>query len=145
MPHLLLVRSGQDKGNTVCAATGAAASAAALIKQLANSVDHEVAIPPIENFCQGVATFIVPRSTFCFQLSCSPCPCYISPPLPSPLSACRCVISTHRTRWLTISMLQQWQQYDCLSVSVSALPLPLSLSLSLSHSLCLSVSVQFMI
>lgn len=92
---------------------------------------------PIQNFCQGVATLSVPRSTFCFQFSTAQ-----SLPLPRlhlSVSATS-LISTHRTRWLTISMLQQWQQYDCLCLS------PFSLfSLSLALSVSLSGSVQFMI
>lgn len=129
MPHLLLVRSGQDKGNPVCAAaTGAAA--AALIKQLANSLDHEAAIPhskllPGRGHVQR-ASFHVLLS---IQFSSVPAP---PPSLPlSPTS----LISTHRTRCLTISMLQQWQQSDCLCRCLS----PSSLS-SLSLFLCLCLS-----
>lgn len=141
VPHLLLVRSGQDKGNPVCAAaTGAAAAAAAaLIKQLANSLDHEAAIPhskllPGRGHVQR-ASFHVLLSV---QFSAVP-----APPLSlSPTS----LISTHRTRCLTISMLQQWQQSDCLCLCLSPSSLSShSFSLALSVSLSLSGSVQFMI
>lgn len=146
MPHLLL---------PVCAATGAAAVAvaAALIKQLSNALDHEAAIPPplFKTFARAwpPSMCLVPRSAFSsvpapatatsFSLSLH----FLSTPS-LPLWLC---YQHNRTRWLTISMLQQWQQYDCLSASATASPSSsLSTSLSTSLSLCLSsVSVQFMI